>query len=224
MRKEVFTTGEYYHLYNRGVDKRLIFSGDRDRVRFVNTFYLLNNFQAIPANFNVVKMAPMDILVSREPMVAIVAGALMPNHYHIVATPLSDDHNISKLFHKVGVSYTMYFNKRSERSGALFESTFKAKHIDRGEYATYLTKYIHLNARSLFQTKSGIELINALVAYPWSTLGDYVGGKSNLTHLVNVDFRDNTLGMNADEYRRYCFDALNEDEAMDAEDPRLSLG
>lgn len=210
MRKEVFTTGEYYHLYNRGVDKRLIFSGDRDRARFVNTFYLLNNFQDIPANFDAVTMTPMDLLVQREPLVAIVAGALMPNHYHIVATPLFDDAGISKLFHKVGVSYTMYFNKRSERSGALFESTFKAKHIDRGEYATYLTKYIHLNASSLFQTKSGTELMNVLLAYPWSTLGDYVGGKSNFAHVVNVDFRDKILGMSADEYRKYCFDAIDE--------------
>lgn len=210
MRKEVFTTDEYYHLYNRGVDKRLIFSGDKDRIRFVNTFYLLNNFQDIPANFDAVAMTPMDLLVPREPLVSIVAGALMPNHYHIVARPLSDT-GISKLFQKVGVSYTMYFNKRNERSGALFESTFKARHVDRGEYATYLTKYIHLNARSLFQTKSGIELMNALVAYPWSTLGDYVGGKSNLTHLVNGDFRDKILGMSADEYRRYCFDSIDED-------------
>lgn len=211
MRKEIFVEGEYYHLYNRGVDKRLIFSSDRDRARFVNTFYLLNNFQDIPANFDVAAMAPMDILVPRDPIVAIAAGTLMPNHYHIVATPLSDG-GISKLFHKVGVSYTMYFNKRNERSGSLFESTFKARHIDRGEYATYLTKYIHLNARSLFQTKSGIELMNAVLAYPWSTLGDYVGEKSNLTHLVNVDFRDKILGMSADEYRKYCFDALDENE------------
>ena len=214
MRKEVFVKDEYYHIYNRGVDKRLIFLDDQDKVRFINTLYILNNFQNIPPNFDVVEFRSEAMLTPRDPMIDFVAGCLMPNHYHIIARPLSDD-SISRFLHKVGVSYTMYFNKRNERSGALFESTFKAKHIDRGEYAQYLTKYIHFNPEPLFQTKSRIELMDALGAYPWSTFGDYVGRQSNFSRLVNLDFRDTILDMNADEYRKYCFEALEEHELLD---------
>ena len=210
MRKEVFVKDEYYHIYNRGVDKRLIFLDDRDRVRFINTLYLLNNFQGIPPNFDVVGLYPKEILVPQDSMIDFVAGCLMPNHYHMIVKPLHDD-AVSKFLHKVGISYTMYFNKRNQRSGALFESTFKAKHIDRDEYAGYLTKYIHFNPHSLFQTKSGMELMGALVAYPWSTFGDYVGGRSKFSHLVGHSFRDGILGMSAEEYRKYCIEALEQD-------------
>ena len=214
MRKEVFVKDEYYHIYNRGVDKRLIFLDDRDKIRFINTLYILNNFQNIPPNFDVVEFRSEAMLTPRDPMIDFAAGCLMLNHYHFMARPLSDD-SISKFLHKVGVSYTMYFNKRNERSGALFESTFKAKHIDRGEYSQYLTKYIHFNPKPLFQTKSRIELMDVLVAYPWSTFGNYVGQKNNFSRLVNLDFRDTILDMNADEYKKYCFDALEDDNFVD---------
>ena len=104
----------------------------------------------------------------------------------------------------------MYFNKRIQRSGALFESTFKARHIDRDEYARYITKYVHFNPYALFQTKSGIELMNALISYPWSTLSDYVGEKSNFSHIVDSGFRDNVLDMDDNEYRKYCLEVLKD--------------
>lgn len=208
MRKEIFVEDEYYHIYNRGVDKRTIFFDDRERTRFVNTLYILNNFQDIPANFDAVTLHPRDVLIPRKPMVELVAACLMPNHYHMVVRALNDG-AISKFLHKVGVSYTMYFNKRHERSGALFESSFKAKHIDRGEYATYLTRYVHFNPYPLFQTKSGITL-DDLASYPWSTLNDYMGRKSRFAHVVNCNFRDTILGMNADEYGEYCREVFND--------------
>jgi len=212
MRKEALVKDEYYHIYNRGVDKRTLFMNDRDRIRFVNTLYLLNNFQDIPANFDAVRLHPKNVLIPREPMVDLVAACLMPNHYHMAMKALSDG-SISKFLHKVGISYTMYFNKRNERSGALFESSFKAKHIDQGEYATYLTRYIHFNPYPLFQTKSGTgtgRAFSDLVSYPWSTLSDYMGRKSELSHVVNFTFRDTILGMNADEYSEYCLEAFND--------------
>lgn len=207
MRKETFVQGEYYHIYNRGVDKRLIFLDDRDRFRFVNTLYILNNFQDIPANFDVVKLQPRKLLVPRDAMVEFAAGCLMSNHYHMIVRPLYDS-AISAFLHKIGISYTMYFNKRNQRSGSLFEGSFKAKHIHNDEYVRYLTKYIHFNAYPLFQTKSGIVLMNALASYPWSTFNDYLGGKSNFSQVASDGFRDNILGMTSEEYKRYCLEAL----------------
>ncbi len=150
MRKEAFVEGEYYHIYSRGVDKRPIFNNDRDKARFIHTLYILNNFQEIPYRFDVVKLTPKEHLTPIKPYVEVAAGCLMSNHYHFLLCPLKKD-GISGLMHKIGTSYTKYFNIKHERSGRLFESTFKAKHVDRHEYAAYLTQYIHLNPATLFQ-------------------------------------------------------------------------
>lgn len=198
MRKEVFVATEYYHIYNRGVDKRDIFLDDRDRIRFIHSAHLVNNFLEIPRLFDVQKLSPPELLIAREPIVKIVAGCLMPNHFHLVLTPLQDG-GVSKFLHKLGISYTMYFNKRNERSGRLFESTFKAKHVDRHEYASYLTQYIHFNPVELSQTKSG----GKIEEYPWSSLPVYLDKECPFSLLVDSSFRDEVLGMDAEEYRKH---------------------
>ena len=208
MRKEIFVANEYYHIYNRGVDKRDVFLNDRDRTRFINTAYVLNGFLEIPHRFDLQSLTPREWLKSRkQPMVEIAAGCLMPNHFHFLMTPLQDD-GISKFLHKLSVSYTMYFNKRYERSGSLFESTFKAKHVDKHEYASYLTQYIHLNPLDLFQTKSRTEQIEAVRNFPWSSLPDYLGKNSRLSLLLSASFRDNILDMNVEEYEKSVLDLV----------------
>ena len=206
MRKEVFAEDEYYHVYSRRVDRKELFLDDEDRTRFVHTLYVANNFQRIPQRFNVLRMTPQESLVPRSPLVEVAAACLMPNHYHLLIRPM-ETHGVSLLLHKVGVSYTKYFNMRYDRSGRLFESTFKAKHIERDAYAMYLTKYIHFNPFSLYQRESekgGREqLISALEQYPWSTFSDYIGGKSRFAPLVSLSFRDKILGMDSIAYRSY---------------------
>ena len=209
MRKEIFLENEYYHLYNRGVDKRLIFMDERDRFRFTNTLYVLNNFQDIPFQFDVASLYPKDTLVAQAAMVEIVAACFMPNHYHMLVRPLQNA-AISRFLQKVGVSYTRYFNKRHERSGALFESTFKAKHVSSHDYAVYLTKYIHFNPLPFILGTKESDPTKDIFMYPWSTLTDYVGGKSNISHLTNMNFRDKVLDMDAHQYRVFCLDFLKE--------------
>ena len=200
MRKEQFVEGEYYHIYNRGVEKRLIFFNDLERTRFVNSIYLLNNFSDIPPQFDVINLSPPELLTPIEPYVEIVAGCLMPNHYHLMCTPKIKN-GISKFLHKIGTSYARYFNIKHERTGRLFSSTFKAKHVDRHEYAVYLTQYIHLNPVELFQAKLGKEMaLEAVKVYQWSSLPDYLGGKSKFSLIISPNFRDQVLDLNRDDY------------------------
>lgn len=205
MRKEVFIESEYYHIYGRGVDKRPVFNNDRDRARFVHTLYILNNFQEIPYRFDVVGLEPKKHLVPIKPYVKIAAGCLMSNHYHLLMSPLRDS-GISELMHKVGTSYTKYFNIRHERSGRLFESTFKAKHVDSHEYATYLTQYIHLNPVELFQAKLGTkletgEVLSRIEGYEWSSLPDYLGKSSKFSIMLSSSFQKDVLGLSPKEYK-----------------------
>ncbi|MDP3710300.1 MAG: transposase [bacterium] len=200
MRKELLEEGEYYHVYNRGVDKREIFLDNYDRLRFANSLYIFNNFLNIPFRFNINSLKPVELLTPIQPYVEIAAACIMPNHYHILLTP-KIHLGISNFLHKIGVSYTKYFNNKYNRSGSLFESSFKVKHIDKHEYATYLTQYIHLNPYplELCQTKLGTEKIEN---YEWSSLPDYLGGRSRLTKAISLDFRNDVLGMDSLGYRK----------------------
>ena len=217
MRKEVFEEGYYYHLYNRGVDQRMIFLDDRDRTRFINVLYVLNNYSDIPLRFDIFALKPREHLVPIPPYVEIVAASLMSNHYHLMLTPKRKD-GVSAFMHKIGTSYVKYFNIKYERTGRLFENSFRAKLVDRHEYATYLTQYIHLNAVELIQAKLGSkteEVLKELENYPWSTLPDYLGNKSKFSIVISDKFRDEVLDMNAKEYRTILCSLYYEAEKSD---------
>ena len=213
MRKELFVANEYYHIYNRGVDKRKIFLDERDRIRFIHTFYILNNFLEIPPHFDFINLEPKELLQTRkEPFITIAAGCLMTTHFHFLLSPTRDE-NISKFFHKMGVSYTKYFNKRRERSGSLFESTFKARCVNTHEYAAYLSQYIHLNPLDLFRASNEKELWQKVKEYQWSTLPDYLGKKSKLSILLNDSFRHDVLDMDNHEYEKFLFELYQEQKS-----------
>jgi len=191
MRRLIFSEGEYYHLYNRGVDKRVIFGEPNEYWRFKAYLYLLNTVESIrPAD--ILEIYDDDSIFSVErdnPLVAIGAYCLMPNHIHLFVTPLVDG-GISKYMHRVQTAYTMFFNEKHERSGALFQGTFKAEHVDRDAYAKYLFSYIHLNPTKLVEPlwkEFGVhdfrKVRQFVREYPHSSLREYLSGKHTITEL-----------------------------------------
>ncbi len=186
MRKIQFAEGEFYHLYNRGVDKRVIFINKEDQERFQAYLYVLNDAHASrPMSYYFSKKRRDELFSDTriEPLVAIGAYCLMSNHFHILATPLVEN-GISKFMHKLQTAYTMYFNEKSARSGSLFQGTYKATHVDDDEYLRYLYAYIHLNPAKLLTDdwhKASAEELRQLgskiLAYPYSSAGEYNLGK-----------------------------------------------
>jgi len=146
-----FAPGEFYHVYNRGTEKRDIFIDSIDFDRFLTILYLAN--QTAPADLKLqgrtlYKVEPRQ----GEVLVDLAAYCLMPNHLHLLIRERSDN-GISKFMQKVTTGYTMYFNKRYERTGGLFQGTFKATHVDNDRYLRYLVSYIHLNPVKLIDPK-----------------------------------------------------------------------
>ena len=141
-RKISFSEGEYYHVYNRGVDKREIFMDRSDWIRFQRMLYVANSTK--PMVYKTIQGVPLDKIDRGEPLVAIGAYCLMPNHFHLLLKEISEG-GVTSFMEKLGTGYSMYFNKRSKRSGFLFQGNFKAEHVDRDEYLKYLYAYIHLN-------------------------------------------------------------------------------
>src|SRR3989344_4482943 len=111
MRKQPLVTGEYYHIYNRGVDKRDIFASKKDLDRFIESICEFNRVEVIVSLANLRKtneIAPKAL--SENPLVAIVAYCLNPNHFHFVLKQLVDG-GIAKFMQKLQAGYTSYFNK-----------------------------------------------------------------------------------------------------------------
>lgn len=175
-----FVAGEFYHVYNRGTDKRIIYNDVSDYSRFIELLYLSNSSQYI--NVRDIKNIynPIYDYKTEGPLVKIGAYCLMPNHFHILLSPKIDN-GVGKFLNKLSTSYTMYFNHRYSRSGSLFQGPYKAKHVHSDRYLKYLFAYIHLNPVKLIQTdwkENGIANVdnayNFVSQYRYSSLLDYL--------------------------------------------------
>ena len=180
-RKTKLETEELYHIYNRGVEKRKIFQNSSEYKRFLVLLYIANNDQ--PLHIKDFGSIPIEEIFRQnrgKPLVAIGAYCLMPNHFHLLITPLVDG-GISKFMLKLQTGYSMYFNKKNERVGPLFQGTFKSSHIADDLYLKYIYSYIHLNPAKLknpnwkTQSKSFLsQLKNFIAKYPYSSLQEYI--------------------------------------------------
>ena len=119
-----------------------------------------------------------------ETIVDIGAYVLMPNHFHILAKEKIEG-GISLYMLKLLTAYSMYFNKKYERTGALYEGTFKSSHAGTDEYLKYLYAYIHLNPAKLInknwrevRAKSVNQLLKFVMEYKYSSIADYVDEKT----------------------------------------------
>jgi len=192
MRNIKISSGEFYHVYNRGVDKRIIFEDIRDYERFLASLFLFNSNKRIriedilPSTKNIIK--DMVLINKGESIVAIGAYCLMPNHFHLLITPLVEN-GMSSFMQKLQTSYTMYFNNKNSRTGSLFQGTFKAEHANRDEYLKYLYSYIHLNPAKIIDknwrnniNSQNDELKNYILSYPYSSNKEYLNSKHVITN------------------------------------------
>jgi len=139
-----FANEEYYHVYNRGADKRDIFLDEYDLKRFIQAMQEFNTTE--PTGGIYLNSFPKNNLQLRplgSKLVEIIAYCLNPNHFHILLKQ-SSDNGISLFMSKLG-GYSKYFNLKNKRTGTLFQGTFKAKHISDNEYLLNLSAYINLN-------------------------------------------------------------------------------
>lgn len=141
-----FVQGGFYHIYNRGNRKQELFRNQKDYKRY------LDRLKEYKEKHNI----------------SIIAYCLMPNHIHLLLRQDGPE-PISTFIHKLHTSYSMYFNKRYEENGHVFQDRFKSKIVTKDDYLTHLSRYIHLHPKNL---------VKKLSAYPWSSYGTYLKEKS----------------------------------------------
>jgi len=151
----------YYHIYNRGNRKQVIFINNKDYERFLDKI----------------------IEYKKKYAVHILAYCLMPNHFHFLIKQ-SFPNALSKFMSDLCNSYSRYLNVKYELVGSLFQGRFKAKLIDKDEYLIHLSRYIHLNPIELFPF-AGEELWERISLYKWSSLNTYLVGKNN--DIIDID-------------------------------------
>ena len=130
--------GSYYHIFNRGINRQLLFFQERNYIHFLDLLkkYLID-------------------------YVDVMAYCLLPNHFHLVIKirdiilikddipALKSEEEIGKFisnqFRKMFVAYTMAINKQEQRTGNLFDRSFKRLEITEQEYLQYVIFYSHYN-------------------------------------------------------------------------------
>lgn len=181
-----FTEAQFYHIYNRGVEKRDIFTEKSDYFRMIHDLFELNDLDAAinlqyffdPKSMEVEPRYIQTERKSRKILVKIHAFVLMPNHYHLLLEQILPG-GIVKFMQKLGTAYTMYFNKKYTRVGPLYQGAFKAVHIKQDAHFTHIPFYIHANPLSLiYGGSTSIDTMTFLKEYRWSSFPDYVGIKN----------------------------------------------
>ncbi|MCR4333562.1 MAG: transposase [Patescibacteria group bacterium] len=146
-RQNIFANDEFFHVYNRGVDKRIIFTDEHDIQRFFQSMVEFNTIDPIGSIYeNSFRQLGGRTPKLTEKLVNIITYCLNPNHFHLILEQLVDG-GISEFMKRVGGGFTGYFNNKYERSGALFQGKFKSVHIDSNEYLLHVSAYVNLNDR-----------------------------------------------------------------------------
>ena len=147
-RSDAFARNHYYHIYNRGVGKGLIFFNSANYEHCLN---LIDRY--------------------RQPSgAAVIALCLMPNHYHFLLRQNSDQ-SISKFINVLFNAYVQAVNRQQGRKGPLFEGRFRHIRIDREEYLIHLCRYIHLNPVKA-------NLVSHARDWPYSNYKEWIGLKA----------------------------------------------
>lgn len=146
----------YYHIYNRGVEKRLIFLDQQDYLVFLNYLkeYLLPKDEK---SLREQLSSPSTTYREKDKIlrqlrlnnfadeITLLAYCLMPNHFHFFVKQ-KGARSIDSFMQSLGTRYTMYFNRKYKRVGSLFQAVYKAVLVTHDEQFVYLSKYIHKQA------------------------------------------------------------------------------
>ena len=178
----------YYHVYNRGVEKRDIFCDETDYLVFLS---FLKKYLTEPE-----KGFANEIQVSVYEDIELLAYCLMPNHFHLVLKQHRVD-AITDFMKALLTRYAMYFNKKYNRVGSLFQGKFRAVAIYTDEYLLHLSRYVHLNpGQSDYQQ------------YPYSSYQYYLSNRT--AFWMKADFITGLIG-GTEEYMSFMKDNINQD-------------
>jgi len=198
-RKEKFENGNIVHVILRGVDGNAIFKDINDYYRGIFSIYEFNNSNPVSIKYRreIIerfkksirgRTSDESIIMpdNRERMVDILCFCFMPNHIHLLLKQIKEN-GITEFMRKVGTGYGGYINRKYNRQGHVFQSSFNAVKITTNEQLEIVFAYIHANPISLtykdwksvrIEDQDFKKIIEFLREYKWSSYLDYIGIKN----------------------------------------------
>jgi putative transposase len=167
---KIYADHGLYHIYNRGVEKRFIFEGDQDYkvfLRYLKEVLSPIDKKNLKTTFN---LRGQSYKAEKRPLknysteIDLAAYCLMPNHFHFLIKQ-NDKVSIEGFMRALMTRYSMYFNKKYERVGPLFQGRYKAVLVNDESYLLHLSRYIHLNPGEYSDNLEGA----------YSSYADYLG-------------------------------------------------
>lgn len=211
----------FYHIYNRGVEKRNIFVVEQDYTVFLSylKLYLTNKEDSITEikkrtdlsdDLKNEKILQLMTLKNYFDKIKLLCYVLMPNHFHMVIRQKGKN-DMEKFLRSLITKYSKYFNKKYDRVGPLFQGRYNAVLITNERYLTHLGRYIHLNPQEILVNNQGLS------SYPWSSYPAYVNNMSinwlNKNYFIsdfekNKGFSFKSYKGFVEEYREETFEEI----------------
>jgi len=199
--------GEHYHIFNRAVNKQIIFHDVSDYFRFLFLILYLQSpiiFQQLGRKVKeFVQSRALDRgeedKIIKKRRVELVAFCIMPNHFHLIVKELEEG-GITAYMQRGLTAYSKYYNTKYDKSGHVFQGPYKVVHITDNHQLLYLSAYIHRNPREI------VKWFRKEDQYQWSSYQDFIGenrwGKLILPDIIIGQFK------NKAEYKNFVKTSL----------------
>lgn len=177
---KTYIKNAYYHIYNRGVEKRNIFLDQQDYsvfLSYIQTYLIPKDMKTLQAilSSKISSNKEKDTAIKQLKLknysnsIELLCYALMSNHFHLLVK--QNEMAINFFMNSLGTRYVMYFNRKYKRTGVLFQDVYKAVLIESEDQLLHLSRYIHTNPiRALKLTSTQWQE----APYPCS-IAEYVG-------------------------------------------------
>lgn len=202
-RYDVFYNGGIYHIYNKTIDKKQIFSESLCK-EFINNFCYYRSQLSSKLRYSLFKKLPKyiykyrmeEVFYRKHFLIDIIAFSLQANHFHFLLKQL-EEKGVIKFMSNISNSLTRYYNVRNNRKGPIFLPQFKSKRVKNQEGLNYVSRYIHTNcfAHTIVKT------IDEIFTYPYSSVSSYVTYANKLK--INREKVMFSFGNDAEKYRKF---------------------
>ncbi|OHB17247.1 MAG: hypothetical protein A2749_00065 [Parcubacteria group bacterium RIFCSPHIGHO2_01_FULL_45_26] len=192
VRNGIFANGEFYHVFNQGVDKRPIVTNIGDSNRFMESLVIFNRIEPVGNLRDILEAKEPN--QSRRPLVNIICYCLNPNHFHFILEQVATN-GVSEFLRRLTGGYSRYFNKIYKRRGALFQGAYKVKLVSDNDYLLHLSSYVNLNNQVHGLGQSG------LIRSSWQ---EYISNANGICKKGIVLDQFKTL----EEFRKFSLDNL----------------
>ena len=199
------SSGQTYHTFNVGVEKRPTFTDKKEYKRALLTldYYRFDEVSISLSEVLKLNLEERELFLSeirkKKKIVDIFGYCFMPNHFHFLLKQLVDG-GISTFVGNFSNSYTKYFNKKNGRMGHLFQGVFKAVRIENDEQLIHVLRYIHINP-----IVSSVIYQADLEKYPYSSFCEYLGNKDGV---CNKELIMNNF-LTAEKLKIFTFDQID---------------